>query len=47
MNYIFVHKLGNKIFICWWCTVQTWRTHHPYSFFSCAWQPETIFWSYI
>jgi len=24
-NYIFVHKLYNKVFICWWCTVQTRR----------------------
>jgi len=23
--YIIVHKLDNKIFICWWCKMQTWR----------------------
>jgi len=24
-NYIIVYKLDNNVFICWWCTVQTWR----------------------
>ena len=29
--YIIVHKLYNKIFICWWCTVQTWRPSGRYA----------------